>query len=199
MPVIAPQKQMTGMLGHPVAENPIDRMFDAVYAHHGLHWQFWKNDIANEADLALAVAALRPLGYRGMCVTVPWKVAVMPLLDAVDDDVRAIGAANYITIKDGRLTGHNNDGKGVVKAIAKVASLKGQRVVMLGAGGSGSLFGLSLPPLTPSSAPSPSPPPTLRTFAPPSVGCPASIPPTRPRLAPDAISWRRAPHFKTAS
>ena len=84
---IAPQKQMTGMLGHPVAENPIDRMFDAVYAHHGLHWQFWKNDIANERDLALAVAALRPLGYRGMCITVPWKVAVMPLLDELDDFV----------------------------------------------------------------------------------------------------------------
>ena len=61
-PAIPPQKQMTGMLGHPVAENPIDRMFDAVYAHHGLHWQFWKNDIADERDLALAVAALRPLG-----------------------------------------------------------------------------------------------------------------------------------------
>ena len=30
------------MLGHPVAENPIDRMFDAVYAHYGLPWQFWK-------------------------------------------------------------------------------------------------------------------------------------------------------------
>ena len=134
---IAPQKQMTGMLGHPVAENPIDRMFDAVYAHHGLNWQFWKNDIANEADLALAVKALRPLGYRGMAVTVPWKGAVMPLLDEVDDDVRAIGAANYMTIKDGRLIGHNNDGKGVVKAIAKVAPLKGQRVVMLGAGGAG--------------------------------------------------------------
>jgi shikimate dehydrogenase len=136
-PLIAPQKQMTGMLGHPVAENPIDLMFDSVYAHHGLNWQFWKNDIANEADLALAVKALRPLGYRGMAVTVPWKVAVMPLLDEVDDDVRAIGAANYITIKDGRLTGHNHDGKGVVKAIAKVAALNGQRVVMLGAGGAG--------------------------------------------------------------
>jgi shikimate dehydrogenase len=134
---IAPQKQMTGMLGHPVAENPIDRMFDAVFAHHGLPWQFWKNDIANEADLALAVKALRPLGYRGMCITVPWKVAVMPLLDEVDDDVRAIGAANYMTIQNGRLIGHNNDGKGVVKAIAKVAPLKGQRVVMLGAGGAG--------------------------------------------------------------
>ena len=135
--MIKPQKQMTGMLGRPVAENPIDRMFDAVYAHYGLSWQFWKNDIASESDLALAVAALRPLGYRGMCVTVPWKVAVIPLLDEVDDDVRAIGAANYITICDGRLTGHNNDGKGLVKAIRKVAPIEGQRVVMLGAGGAG--------------------------------------------------------------
>lgn len=35
------------MLSHPVAENPIDRMFAAVYGHYGLPWQFWKNDIAN--------------------------------------------------------------------------------------------------------------------------------------------------------
>jgi shikimate dehydrogenase len=128
---------MTGMLGHPVAENPIDRMFDAVYAHYGLNWQFWKNDIANEADLAKAVAALIPLGYSGACITVPYKVAVIPLLDAVDDDVRAIGAANYMTIENGRLIGHNNDGKGVVKAIEKLVPMKGQHVVMLGAGGAG--------------------------------------------------------------
>ena len=39
---------MTGKLGHPVAEHPIDRIFDAVYAYYGLHWQFWKNDVAFE-------------------------------------------------------------------------------------------------------------------------------------------------------
>jgi shikimate dehydrogenase len=135
--MIPPQKQMTGMLGHPVAENPIDRMFDAVYSHYGLHWQFWKNDIASPQDLALAIQALRPLGYRGMAITVPYKVAVIPMLDAVDEDVRAIGAANYITIEAGQLIGHNNDGKGVVKAIEKVAPLKDRQVVMLGAGGAG--------------------------------------------------------------
>jgi shikimate dehydrogenase len=135
---------MTGMLGHPVAENPIDRMFDAVYAHYGLPWQFWKNDIATEADLALAVRALVPLGYRGMGITVPYKVAVIPLLDAVDDDVTAIGAANYLTIENGRLIGHNNDGKGVVKAIEKVTPLAGQRVVMLGAGGAGRAMAVEL-------------------------------------------------------
>jgi len=62
---------------------------------------------------------------------------VIPLLDAVDDDVRAIGAANYITIEQGRRIGHNNDGKGVVRAIEKVVPLAGQHVVMLGAGGAG--------------------------------------------------------------
>jgi shikimate dehydrogenase len=119
-------------------------MFDAVYAHYGLPWQFWKNDIASETDLALAVKALRPLGYRGVGITVPYKVAVIPLLDAVDDDVRAIGAANYLTIEAGRLIGHNNDGKGVVKAIEKVTPLAGQRVVMLGAGGAGRAMAVEL-------------------------------------------------------
>lgn len=142
--MIPPQKQMTGMLGHPVAENPIDIMFDAVYAHYGLHWQFWKSDIADERDLALAVAALRPLGYRGVGITVPYKVAVIPMLDEVDDDVRAIGAANYVTVEDGRLIGHNNDGKGVVRAIEKVSPLRGHQVVMLGAGGAGRAMAMEI-------------------------------------------------------
>lgn len=142
--MIPAQKQMTGMLGHPVAENPIDIMFDAVYVHYGLNWQFWKSDIADEHDLAPAVAALAPLGYRGVGITVPYKVSVIPLLDEVDDDVRAIGAANYVTVEDGRLIGHNNDGKGVVKAIEKVSPLRGHHVVMLGAGGAGRAMAIEM-------------------------------------------------------
>ncbi|MCX5949045.1 MAG: shikimate dehydrogenase [Cyanobacteria bacterium] len=137
--MIPPQKQMTGMLGHPVAENPIDLMFDAVYTHYGLNWQFWKSDVATTELLAPALKGTVPLGYRGVAITVPYKVDVIPLLDEIDDDVKAIGAANYLTIEDGRLIGHNNDGKGVVKAIEKQRSLKvkGEQVVMLGAGGAG--------------------------------------------------------------
>jgi len=135
--MIPPQKQMTGMLGHPVAENPIDIMFDAVYSHYGLNWQFWKSDVPSLELLGPAVAGLVPLGYRGVGITVPYKVEVIPLLDEVDADVKAIGAANYLTIENGRLIGHNNDGKGVVKAIQKQRSLKGEHVVMLGAGGAG--------------------------------------------------------------
>ncbi len=142
--MIPPQKQMTGMLGHPVAENPIDIMFDAVYSHYGLNWQFWKSDVPSVELLGPAVAGLVPLGYRGVGITVPYKVEVIPLLDEVDADVKAIGAANYLTIENGRLIGHNNDGKGVVKAIQKQRSLKGEHVVMLGAGDAGRAMAAAL-------------------------------------------------------
>ena len=132
------------MLGHPVAENPIDRMFDAVYAHYGLQWQFWKCDVQSESKIAAAIAGVRDLGFSGACITVPYKVASIPHLDEVDKDVQAIGAVNYMTIKNGRLTGHNNDGKGVVKAIQKVTTIKGKRVAMLGAGGAGRAMAVEL-------------------------------------------------------
>jgi shikimate dehydrogenase len=140
---LPPQKQMTGMLGHPVAENPIDRMFDAVYANYGLHWQFWKCDVAAE-DLAAAIAGTRALGFRGYGITVPYKIAAIPHLDAIDEDARVIGAANYVTVEDGRLIGHNNDGKGVVKAILKVTPVADKRVVILGAGGAGRAMAVEL-------------------------------------------------------
>jgi shikimate dehydrogenase len=141
---LPPQKQMTCMIGHPVAENPIDRMFDAVFAHHGLHWQFWKCDVRSEAEVGAAIGGIRALGFAGACITVPYKVASIPFLDEVDADVTAIGAANYMTIRDGRLIGHNNDGKGVVKAIRKVTPIEAKRVVMLGAGGAGRAMAVEL-------------------------------------------------------
>ena len=144
MPALPPQKQLTTMIGHPVAENPIDEMFDAVFAHYGLHWQFWKSDVATEAQVGAAIAGIRALGFAGACITVPWKVASIPFLDEVDADVKAIGAANYMTIREGRLIGHNNDGKGVIEAIRKVTEIKGKRVVMLGAGGAGRAMAVEL-------------------------------------------------------
>lgn len=141
---LPPQKKLTTMIGHPVAENPIDQMFDAVFAHYGLHWQFWKSDVATEAQVGAAIGGIRALGFAGACITVPWKVASIPFLDEVDADVKAIGAANYMTIREGRLIGHNNDGKGVVKAIRKITEIQGKRVVMLGAGGAGRAMAVEL-------------------------------------------------------
>ncbi len=141
---LPPQKQMTGMLGHPVAENPIDRMFDAVYAHYGLHWQFWKCDVAAE-DLGAAIAGTRALGLPRLRHHRAVQDRRHPVpRRASTRTPRAIGAANWVTNEDGRLIGHNNDGKGVVKAIDKVTPIAGKRVAMMGAGGAGRAMAVEL-------------------------------------------------------
>jgi shikimate dehydrogenase len=78
-------------------------------------------------------------GYRGLNITFPCKQAVIPLLHAISQEARAIGAVNTVVMAQGRLTGHNTDGPGwgwgFRRALPK-ADLA--RVVLLGAGGAGS-------------------------------------------------------------
>lgn len=81
-------------------------------------------------------------GYRGLNITFPCKQAVMPLLDALSPEARAIGAVNTVEIAGGKLTGHNTDAPGWAWGFRR--SLPGadlSRVVLLGAGGAGAAVG----------------------------------------------------------
>lgn len=86
-------------------------------------------------DLEGAVRGMRALGIRGAGISMPYKRAVMPLLDAIDADAASIGAVNTIVNDGGRLTGHNTDWTGAVRALEEVGPLAGLRVLLLGAGG----------------------------------------------------------------
>lgn len=77
--------------------------------------------------------------FRGINVTIPYKRAVMPHLDAIDESARACNAVNAIVRQDGKLTGYNTDYDGFI-ALARHAGIdfKGAKVVILGAGGAAS-------------------------------------------------------------
>ena len=82
----------------------------------------------------LAVQAIRTLGIRGMSVSMPYKQAVMPFLDHIDEAASCIGAVNTINNLDGMLTGYNTDYLGAIRAFEEQASFTGQRMAILGAG-----------------------------------------------------------------
>lgn len=86
-------------------------------------------------DLEGAIRGMRALGIRGLGVSMPYKQAVIPLLDALDPVAARIGAVNTIVNDDGRLTGHNTDWIGAVRALEEARQLTGARVLLLGAGG----------------------------------------------------------------
>jgi len=88
-------------------------------------------------DLGQAVRSIIPLGLRGLNITVPHKVTVIKYLDALTDDARLIGAVNTIEITDGKLIGHNTDGRGFLRSLREETALrpKGKTFLMVGSGG----------------------------------------------------------------
>lgn len=112
-------------------------MMNAAFAAGGLEdWRYSILDVP-AAGLPGAVAALRGADYAGANVTIPHKVAVMPMLDAVEGDAGAAGAVNTIRKEGDRLVGGNTDVTGIRVALGAVGlEPAGARVVVLGAGGS---------------------------------------------------------------
>lgn len=124
-----------GILGWPVEHSASPAMQNAAFAARGVDAVYVPFPVRPEA-LPLAVAGLRALGVRGVNVTVPHKEAILPLLDEVDPDARALGAVNTVVRRGDGLLGLNTDGPGLVRSLAEAGvEVKGRRVTVLGAGG----------------------------------------------------------------
>ncbi len=93
-----------------------------------------------------AVKAVRSLNLQGVNVTVPHKQNIVPLLDELSEEARLIGAVNTIEVKDGRLIGHNTDGRGFLRSLKEDArfNLKGKKILFIGSGGAARAVGFSL-------------------------------------------------------
>ena len=75
-------------------------------------------------------------GFRGIYVTIPYKQAVIPFLDEIDETARAIGAVNTVVNRDGKLYGYNTDLYGLTRLIRRIGlDLSGKKVLVLGTGG----------------------------------------------------------------
>ncbi len=74
--------------------------------------------------------------FQAINVTIPYKEAVIPYLDHVDDVAAAIGAVNTIVCRDGKLYGYNTDVYGLCALIERSGiSVAGKNVLILGSGG----------------------------------------------------------------
>jgi shikimate dehydrogenase len=109
-------------------------MHEAAYAALDLPFRYVPFEI-EEDGLGAAIAAMRALSIRGLGISMPFKQAVVPMLDAIDPTAARIGAVNTVVNDGGRLTGHNTDFIGAARALAEAIDLSGARVLVLGAGG----------------------------------------------------------------
>jgi shikimate dehydrogenase len=133
--------QLLGLLGWPVEHSLSPAMHNAALAALGLNWRYVPLPVLPDR-LEAAVRGLAALGFRGANVTVPHKQAVLPLLDSVAPNVRALGAANTLVIKQSEegsasIHGANTDDQGFLAALRAGGFTPGAttHAVVLGAGG----------------------------------------------------------------
>ena len=83
--------------------------------------------------------------FHGALITMPHKISVIDLVDEVSTAVKVAGSCNAVRRDgDGRLIGDMFDGEGFVRGVARNGgSLRGKRLLIVGAGGVGSAIAAS--------------------------------------------------------
>lgn len=140
---MAQDKLLAGLVGAGIQQSLTPALQEEEARHHGLRLHYQLIDLDRTpgalAELPSLLRAARIMGFCGLNVTFPCKQAVVPLLDELSPEARAMGAVNTIVLREGRLAGHNTDGTGWAWGFRRAlpdADLS--RVVLLGAGGAGS-------------------------------------------------------------
>jgi shikimate dehydrogenase len=118
-------------LSHSFSKNYFTQKFhqehiDAVYENF---------ELAEIEALSKLLAAHPRL--NGLNVTIPYKEAIIPFLNGLSDNAKAVGAVNTIQFVGGRLIGHNTDVIGFRDALGEVyQGAPGGKALILGTGGS---------------------------------------------------------------
>ena len=133
---------LAGLIGSGIQASRCPSLHEREGAEQGLRYIYKIIDIA-ALDLAPDVlpellTAARRFGFAGLNITHPCKQTVIPLLDALSPDARALGAVNTVVFENGQAIGHNTDWSGFAESFRReLADVARGRVVQFGAGGAG--------------------------------------------------------------
>jgi shikimate dehydrogenase len=123
-----------GIVLHPAGHTRSPAMHRAAYRALGIDATYEAYDV-EPGSLAAAVDDFRARGLRQFAVSIPHKEAMLGLVDEVEPVARTIGAVNTVTRDGDRLVATNTDWIGAIRALERETPVRGQRAVVLGAGG----------------------------------------------------------------
>ena len=136
------RKFLVGLIGEGIQGSRSPALHEDEARHLGLALHYQLIDLArdgrNASDLPRLLDAAQAVGFAGVNITHPCKQQVLPLLDRLSADARAIGAVNTVVFEDGKRAGHNTDWSGFATPFRRAMSdVALDHVTLLGAGGAG--------------------------------------------------------------
>ena len=122
-----------GVAGNPIHSSLSPLMMNTAFRRETVNAVYLGLQTAKADDL---FKLAREVPIQGLSITMPLKQDVMPLLERTDPLSAKIGAVNTILrAQDGKFYGFNTDVAGIVHPLERRLSLKGAKVLVLGAGG----------------------------------------------------------------
>jgi shikimate dehydrogenase len=134
-----------GLIGYPLGHSFSKKYFTEKFDNQGISAD-WQYDLFSIDSIQKLPEILRGGKKKliGLNVTIPYKTAVLPFLDAIDAEAAAIGAVNCIKIswnenkEQPHLTGYNTDVFGFEKSLLDLLGgsvPEGLKGLILGTGG----------------------------------------------------------------
>ncbi|MGE0734500.1 MAG: shikimate dehydrogenase [Alphaproteobacteria bacterium] len=143
-------RALVGLIGANIQSSISPLLHEDAFAALGVrgHYHLMDLDLLPGRSLRELLDAARAAGFAGVNVTYPCKEAVIPLLDAVSDEARQIGAVNTVTIdRERRTHGYNTDRIGFRRSFEDGlgrAAIAGKTAILIGAGGAGRAVAFAL-------------------------------------------------------
>lgn len=127
-----------GLIGYPLGHSFSISYFNQMFQDEGIDAVYENFEIPT-IDALPEVLDSNP-NLRGLNVTIPYKEKVLPFLDSVSPEARAIGAVNVIRVthegNNVKLKGYNSDVIGFTKSIESMLDKKWhKKALILGTGG----------------------------------------------------------------
>lgn len=127
--------QLIGLLATPIRHSKSPMMHNTAFEALGLDYVYTAFDFPPEG-LEAAVAGLKALGVVGWNVSMPYKTAIIPMLDEISEVARLCQSVNTVINRDGKLYGTCTDGTGWMRSLAdRGIDIKGKKITVLGCGG----------------------------------------------------------------
>lgn len=123
------------LIGRNISYTRSPDIFKVIFRLSGIEASFEVHDL-KARDVEAALRQLMLDGIQGICVTIPYKESVIPMLDDIGSVARSVGAVNSIVADAAKLYGYNTDCYGFGLPLAEhAAALKGGSAIIFGAGG----------------------------------------------------------------
>jgi shikimate dehydrogenase len=140
---ISSRTRLCAVIGNPLGHSLSPAIHNTAFDVLGLDFVYLAFQVERPDPVLAAMRGIE--AFTGLSVTIPHKIAVLSLVDEVDEMDRRIGAINTVVKENGRLVGFGTDGPGALKALRDAGvELRDRRILMLGAGGAARAIAFAL-------------------------------------------------------